>query len=173
MIPSDKKQRQIIKIAQKQLCIDDEDYRDVMEDNFGVRSSTKLSKLQAAKFISIFKEKGFRTVRKWKTQQDPRPRLHRPRPTGENVVCLPSAAQIQKINVLSSLIHWKYEDGLELWMKARLKIDKVRTAGNAHLVIEGLKKLFENQMKKEYGSIWWAGTYDDPAIMRYITEHKS
>jgi hypothetical protein len=37
-------------------------------------------------------------------------------------------------------------------------------------VIEGLKKMFENQMKKQFGTDWHHGFYG-PDVMRYIEEH--
>ena len=48
------------------------------------------------------------------------------------------------------MIRWEYQNGFEKWMKARIHIEKVRTAGDAFRVIEGLKKLFENQMLAQH-----------------------
>ena len=39
-------------------------------------------------------------------------------------------------------------------MKARMGVERVRTAYDAWIVIEGLKKMFENKMRKDFGPDW-------------------
>ena len=38
-------------------------------------------------------------------------------------------------------------------------------------MIEGLKAMFENQMKAQYGPGWERRAYQDPDIVRFIMEH--
>lgn len=54
-----------IKIAQKQLCVDDDLYRDVLDERYGVRSCTKLTLKQLDDFVRFFCGRGWkeRTIR--------------------------------------------------------------------------------------------------------------
>lgn len=158
------KQIQLVKMAQKQLGLDDETYRDLLEDLFRVRSCTDLSAAQGDRLIDQLKLKGFVIV-----SRHPRPR----RPKGKNVVHLASRAEIDKLNAVAGLIKWKYSDGLQRFLERRVGIKggKARTAGEAYRAIEALKKFFENGMKKEHGPEWWTMRFDDPAVMEYIERH--
>ena len=164
MISIAKKQIQIIKIAQQQLGIDDTTYREMLFNNFRVKSCTKLSHDQANALIGMMKKKGFRI----KSSKSKGKRF--PRESG-NVVRLASQAEFEKINALSKLINWRVKDGLTRWLAKRFSIKRVRTAQEAYQAIEGLKKMFENQMKKKYGPDWWELLFGDPGIQRYIDEH--
>ena len=79
--------------------------------------------------------------------------------------------RLDKIAAVAALIRWRVDGGLGLWMEKRLGIDRVRTGSDAYRVIEGLKKMFENAMKKEHGPDWWVKVYGDPGIELYIREH--
>lgn len=172
-----KGQIQAIKIFQSKFGINDEDYRDMLEQRFRVRSCTALSNLQAGVLIDEFKRKagqktspmanrGNRTDRRGAYKK-----VDVPYGADEKkVVRLASRASIDKINKLADLIEWRIENGLPAWLKKRFGIEKVKTAVEAFKVIEGLKKMFENQMKKVYGPGWAAGDYK-PEVMRYIDEH--
>lgn len=162
MTPSTKKQRQLIGIGCAQLGIDKELKIDMLLERYGEDSTTKISKSQADDFLQELNRKGF--VVKFKQRY-----WTRKAPAG--VVRMASPAEQDKIAALAGLIKWRVKDGQALWMKKRLGINRVRTARDAWLVIEGLKKMFENQMKGKYGKDWWAGDYDDPAIVIYIHEH--
>ncbi len=168
MIPIEARQIRLIKIGQKQLGIDDGTYRAMLKDRFGVASCTKLSKLQAGAFINELREKGFRFV--WKANK--RPGKPMPRRSG-NMVRLASQAQHEKIAAVARLIDWRIKDGLTRWLFKRFSIRRVKTAQDAFLVIEGLKKMFENQMKREHGPDWMERVWDDPEVDRYIREHFS
>jgi len=39
-------------------------------------------------------------------------------------------------------------------------------------VIEGLKKMFENGMKKRYGPDWWGMEWADRKVSEYISYHR-
>ena len=87
------------------------------------------------------------------------------------MVRMASRAEREKIAAVARLIEWRLADGLERWMLARFKINKARTAQDAYRVIEGLKKMFENRMRKIRGDDWWMHEYDDPEVRKYIKEH--
>jgi hypothetical protein len=54
----DKTQTIRIKILQKELGLDDDEYRRLLEQHAGVRSSTLLSRVQAAEFIAMLQRGG-------------------------------------------------------------------------------------------------------------------
>lgn len=183
MKPIARKQIQIIKIAQKELGIDDDTYREMLHSQFKVKSCTRLNYFQADGMIALLKEKGFKikpakksagrkACGRLKDRDTGKRNASRPRRKG-NMVRLASQAELQKIEVLSWLVHWRVKDGFTRWMSKRFSIERVRTAQEAYRIIEGLKKMFENQMRTEHGDNWPDLMFDDPAIMRYINEHKS
>ncbi len=173
--PSTPKQRQLIKIMQRQIGIDDDAYRDLLEDRFKVRSSTKLSYLQAGIMIEDLKKKGPGVYKPGKRKSNRMKRhgaFQAAKASGKKIINLASIREIDKINKLADLIEWRVEGGLYGWMRKRFKINKVRTAQDAYLVIEGLKKLFENQMKKKHGSDWKNLNHEDPEVRKYLFEHR-
>lgn len=171
MTPITKKQIQLIKIAQKQLGIDDDTYREMLQNAYGVSSCTRLTIAQAKDLVTILKEKGFVI----KSKNPPRPPFkkggRKSSPLPGNVVKIASAAQHDKIAALSRLIDWRVKEGLTRWLAARFSIERVKTAQEAFRVIEGLKKMFENQMKSAYGERWIEQLPDDDDVRRYVVEH--
>ncbi len=174
MIPSTPKQRQLIAIGCSRVGIDADLRHAMLLERFGVDSSTKLSLYQADKFLDELRQKGFQMRGKRPTRRNhrkPRPTRRVPR-SGSNVVRMAKQEEHEKIAALAGLITWKFADG-QRWMKARLGIEKVRTAYDAWLVIEALKKMFENRMLKEHGWDWWGKDFSDqPEIAFYIMEHR-
>jgi phage gp16-like protein len=175
-----KGQIQLIKIAQKELGIEDDDYRDMLMKNFRASSCTQLTKAQATKLIERFGELGFETRggssssakrgskrREWAVV----PRRSVGREQGK-IVQLASIEELRKIEALAALIDWDYKDGLARWMEKRMGVSRVKTAREAWLVIEGLKKMFANKMKQKFGKDWWDMEFDDPGTMRFIEEHR-
>ena len=191
--PITKAQIRMIKSLQRN-NLDDVEYREILEKHFRVTSCTQLSQRQAGVLIDLFAKWGFfvqtprrrvKRVERVKTvenvgvppRRDACPQKkagapRRPGKTPKNVVRLASREQHEKIAALAGLITWRVEDGLSLWMQKRMKVERVRTAREAFLVIEGLKKMFENEMKAQYGQNWWARAYEDEGVMRYIEEHR-
>lgn len=181
-----KDQIKLIKIGHRQLGIDDDEYRDMLMRMCGVSSCTQLTRAQATRVIEHLVSLGFVTRSSGSAAPAPasghgsgasgsvgtakRRRPNIPR-DGQKVIGLVTPGEHAKIWILSQLIDWRLEDGLERWMERRQGIKKVRTAREAFLVIEGLKKMFENQMKAKYGNGWWDKTYEDGRINRYIKEH--
>lgn len=162
-----KKQIQLIKIGQKKLCINDDAYRDMLQEYFGVRSCTRLSFDQAGAMIELLKKQGFKiTSRPHKAhRRKPIPRK------GTNVIRMISSEEKSKINVLAVLTQWKTRESFDRWLKNKFGISTIRTAQDAYVVIEGLKKVFENRMKKAYGADWWRFEFSDPMIQEYIIRH--
>jgi hypothetical protein len=159
------KQIQMIHIAKGQLGLDDDTYRDVLHGMFGVASSKELTAVQADELLDEFNARGF-TI----SSRQPRPSR---RPKGRNVVHLASQAEIDKLNAVAALIRWQYADGLQRFLERRLGIKegKVRTAREAYLAIEALKKMFEGGMVKAHGPQWWLTQLDDPEPRLYIRKH--
>jgi|GEM_PF-1137991 len=185
-LPINSKQITIIKMAQGQLNIDDATYRDMLEERYGKRSCTKLTYDQASAFIRELEGKGFTLVpnKKPKKEQLPRPASRKQthgfntvRPVArdnDKVICLARPEEIDKINQVAALITWRVENGLALFLEKRMgiKSGRVKTAAEAYLAIEGLKKLFENQMKAQHGPNWWAMKFINKGITEYIALHK-
>lgn len=177
-LPINGKQITVIKLAVKALAISDDDYRDGLEERYGVRSCTKLSFHQATEYIGELEKKGF-TLRPGKDadKKTAPPRGSRPpisRVPGNKIVGLATQGEREKIDKISALIKWREENGLQLFLEKRMGIKggKVRTSQEAYLAVEGLKKMFENGMKKAYGEEWWVMPYTDPGIAEYIRIHK-
>ena len=166
MIPSTKKQRQLIGIGCGRLGIDKETKADMLATRFGKESTTEISEAEAAEFLKELKVRGFKVV---------------PRATGGkgmprqkgNMVRMASRAQHEKIAAVARLINWRIKDGLTRWLFKRYSIKRVRTAQEAFLAIEGLKKMFEHQMEKTHGKDWMLRVWDDTDVARYIEEHLS
>jgi hypothetical protein len=167
----------------KALGISDADYRDMLSDRYnGKRSCTDLTFREAKHFIGELESKGFTIISaKGKKQQHPRPASHPTRggsprppvPRDGNVIGLGRPEEIDKVNKVAALIIWRVPGGLALFLEKRMGIKdgKIRTSGDAYKAIEGLKKMFENQMKARHGEAWWTMKYGNPEIMTYIAEH--
>jgi len=188
--PINKTQIGIIKMACSHLQIDDATYRDMLQDRYSVTSCTKLSYDQAGEFIRELESKGFVLKSKSNPPYPPskkgglkfpfvkgdlegfdlRPRI--PRSSG-NVIALASQDERDKINAVAELIQWREANGLALFLEKRMGIKdgSVRTSAEACLAIEGLKKMFQNGMKKQHGPAWWRMAFTDPRIMEYIKQH--
>lgn len=174
--PSIPKQRGIIGMARHQLGMDDDIYYGILVDEFGVKSSTALSFDQANKMIDIMIEKGFvlKPKKKGWRSTAPAPGQKRKTSGGKKVTALASPAERSKIAAVAALIEWRVDNGLELFLEKRVKIKngKVRTAAEAWLAIEALKKMFENGMKAKHGPEWWLMQFEDERVMGYIEIHK-
>ncbi len=148
------KQIRIIKMAQRQLGISDDDHHDALELRYGVRSSTRLSMDQANDYIDDLQSRGFVL-----TPTKPRkPNYRRPKTVkqGKNVVTLASPAEIDKVNNLVALVRWNVENGHQRFFEKRMgiKSGRVRTSNDAYLAIEGLKKLIDRQLATDFGPRW-------------------
>lgn len=127
---ADKKQLQLIHIAKTQLNLNDETYREILEYRYNVSSSKDLTYNQASNFIGFLHEKGFKFKKKVKPLKAKK---------ADNIIELATPQQHRLIEVLKKNIVWKIENGYELYIKKRLKINKVITKTDAFKVINALK----------------------------------
>lgn len=127
---ADKKQIQLIHVAKTQLALDDETYRETLEYRYNVTSAKDLTYNQASNFIGFLSEKGFKFKKKTKPLKAKK---------ADNVIELATPAQHKLIEVLKNNIVWKVENGYELYIQKRLKINKVITKADAFKVINALK----------------------------------
>ncbi len=177
-LPINGKQRTVIKMAVGKLGISDDDYRDGLQERFGVRSCTKLTFNQATVYIKELEDKGFAIIpgkgkpkpEKTAPKKGARPPISR---TDSKIVGLATRGELEKVDQVAQLIVWREENGLQLFLEKRMKIKggRIRTSQEAYLAIEGLKKMFENGMKKAHGPGWWTGSYSEP-VNGYIEIHK-
>ena len=159
-----------IHIAKKQLGLDDDTYRAMLERVAGVGSAADLDAAGRRKVLTHLRKAGFRATSRRSAYRAPKKPM--PRQKG-NMVRLASGAQHEKIAALARLIEWRTENGLARWLFKRYSIQRVKTAQEAFKVIEGLKKMFENQMAKAHGPDWMDLVWEDPDVARYIEEHLS
>jgi hypothetical protein len=185
--PVSKSQIKTIKMLCRQLAIDRDAEHDMLEERYRVRSCTLLNFSQAGHFIKELESKGGTIIQisKPAKQQHPRPQrrsapnhgLNTARPVSrdnDKVICMVTPEEIDKINQVAALIIWRVEGGLQAFLEKRMGIKggRVKTSAEAYLAIEGLKKLFENFMKRQHGKDWWMVKFENPAIMEYIDIHK-
>ncbi len=170
---SSKTQRQLIGMGCSHFGMSKDDKRSMLLERYGKESTVDLDFAQAEEVLDDLVAKGF-VIKSSKRRYLSRRR--RPFPGGQkrksgNMVALASQAELAKIDALSGLVTWKVENGQQRWMKKRFKMDQVKTAGDALKVIEGLKGMFENQMKKKFGKDWWQEPYEDIEVCWYISEY--
>ena len=178
-LPINGKQKTVIKMAVGKLLIDDETYRDMLQERYGVRSCTKLTFNQASEFIKELEGKGFTLLPgKKQEKQEKATQAKRIRPpisrSDNKVVALATRDELEKIAQVAALIQWRAENGLELFLESRMKIKggKIRTSKDAYRAIESLKKMFQNGMRKVHGDAWWTLDFSDPAFNEYIRLHR-
>lgn len=162
------KQRQIIGMACSHFTFSKEDKKAMLLDRYQKESTTELNYAQAEEVIDDFVSKGF-VIRSTKRKYMRRKPFTGKKP--EKLVALASPAELSKIDAVAGLISWRVENGLQKWMKNRFKIEQVKTSHDAFVVIEGLKGMFENQMKKKHGPDWWQEPYEDIEVCYYISQH--
>ncbi len=130
-------QIKLIHIAKHQLNIDDDTYREILQEKYNVSSSTKLTKTQADMLINFFKDKGFKSIKKVKANIS----------KNGKIITLVKKTQLSLIEILKANIVWKNDDGYKLWLQKRMKIRKVITMSEAQKVIEGLKGMLKINSK--------------------------
>ncbi|BCS55174.1 phage protein GemA/Gp16 family protein [Geobacter sp. SVR] len=168
--PITKAQINTIMLICSQFGITKAERGELLEDRYGKSSTADLSSDQAGHFIAEYERKGFVI----KGGKGYRPTARRaPVPRSGKVVALVNQDELDKITALAGLVLWRADNGLQLFLEKRmgLKEGKVRTSADAYLAIEGLKKMFEGQMKRTHGPGWWRLRFTNAAIMEYIELH--
>jgi len=178
-----------IGMGRNALKISDDDYYTTLWVRYAATSCKDLTQEQASDLIEDYISRGFVLVqsaakaKRHQKQKHPVPPRRPPEhglntsrpviPREGNVVALAKPEEIDKVNAVAALIPWREENGLELFLEKRmgLKGGRIRTSADAYLAIEGLKKMFENGMKKAYGPDWWTRVYTTPEINEYIRRH--
>ena len=136
--PISKPQIKVIKILQKQRDMEDDAYRKLLAQHFGVTSCTKLTMRQARNFIDLLSGK-----RCWTCA--PRPKREK---LSSNVTLLASPEQLHIIEDLRHAHSWAWNPvRFNAWLKKRMAIDKIITSIQASLVIEGLKAMVKAEKK--------------------------
>lgn len=128
-----KKQIQMIKIAQKDLRISDEDYLAILSA-YNVDSCTQMTKKDAKDLIDRLEKQGFKPVKRKRQNYKKNPSSR------ENIVGLISPQQKKKIYALMYELAWK-KDSLELYCQRMLKKGFPSTKEEASIIIEGMKKI--------------------------------
>jgi hypothetical protein len=154
-------QRKLIHVAQAQLGLADEDYRGIIAaQTKGKKHSSKdLTYWEADAVINYFvqtlgfviKSNYIRTAGAARRTRWRPPKIERcfGQNNLNNLFVLPSRDQLDMINALAEKITWKVEDGFQRWLKKYIKIDRIKTAGEASDTIEGLKGLLAHQQVSE------------------------
>ncbi|HRR42220.1 MAG TPA: DUF1018 domain-containing protein [Syntrophales bacterium] len=151
-------QVQLIHIAKTQLGLSREEYEAaIMAQTKGKKSSSKdLTYFEADGLINYFRTLGFKIQSNYiKTSGAARRSrwayanaARRARKNPGNVVLMPSRDQMEMIKVLVKKIPWRLEDGYRRWLEKNMKITRIKTAGQASDVIEGLKGLMKTQLQE-------------------------
>ena len=152
--PIARHQIQIIHMAKKELLIDEEVYRDLLQQFGGTTSSKDLSFRAASRLIDHFVDAGFMIKEKNPKRAGCRI-VCRQRPKRDaipdNVIYLASPEQLDFIDALQKLITWKFSDGFSRWFvkyfggKEEKRQRKIIFSPTASDVIEGLKKMYFHQ----------------------------
>ena len=123
-----KAQIRAIKCRQRGMGLDDETYRGMLRQRYGVESCTRLSISEGHDLINYLHGGPKPTKRR---------RIRKPAETpaaaagGGNVVSLPTAPQLKLIGALANEISWETGDGYRRWLKRLLGLDRVRSARDA------------------------------------------
>ncbi len=123
-----------IHIAKKELALDEETYREILNSQFGVRSSASLDNTKALRLIRYFEEKGWQPKSKPKKYDDQRGDIY-------------SATPKQK-RLIEALWHNVYRGNDEtkhlrqfLWNHFKVSDIRFLDKDKAHMAIEALKKM--------------------------------
>ncbi len=170
-------QRTVIMIICTQFGISKSERQSMLLERYGKASTADLSSDQAGHFIKEFEGKGFvlkpnpkKSKAVARPSRAPRPRIAR---VGGKVIALASQDELDKVKKIADLIEWRVVNGLQLFLQKRMSIrdGRIRTAADAYMAIEGLKKMFENGMKAKHGPAWWLMKFENPAVQEYVELH--
>jgi hypothetical protein len=134
----------LIKIAQRELRLSDDVYRDMLRVRYKVTSSTQLTPYQASTFLDELKRLGFK-VRP--ARQAAKSACHpcRPRPLpiedrpGDDVRYAVTPTQLADIAQLRANITWKSPTGYQRWLLKFHHIPVISDSLTAGKVIAGLR----------------------------------
>ena len=130
-----------IKMAQKQLGLDDGTYRDILKRVTGKDSTTKMSLIEREKIINEFKKLGWKPSAAAKSKHGKKPKVSTDKPSRQAVM--------DKIEaILSDMgLHWNYAHGIARGMHKKEKLDFC-TDEELHKVMQGLA-VYQNRQRKK------------------------
>lgn len=125
-----------IKVAQRRQGIDDDTYRAMLQEHWGVDSCKGLTRREAS---DLLRRLG-RALKNPPGARKPRPRRPRADPA-EGATRLASGPQRELISKLAAEIAWREGDGYTRWLRGNMGLERVATSAQALRVIEGLKAI--------------------------------
>ena len=120
--------------------IDDDDYRELLEELYGVDTCKKLTRKQANELLT--------RLGAGQKPKPAKPKPAAPRRRDPNVVALATPAQHQLIHDLIHEVKWRMQPpaaAYAAWLQSNQSLDKIRTTAEAAKVIRGLKALKAHQ----------------------------
>ena len=136
------KQITLIKIAQKDLGLGDEKYRELLCSRYPAcftGSCKELSYEEASDLIDYFKTKGFKVKKKRALRKPP----------NMTTALFPGHPMFKKIEHLSADINWRYQNGFKRLAMKVIKKERPATTKEAAKLIEALKGMKASQQKRE------------------------
>ena len=132
-----------IHVALPRRGIDDDEYRGLLRDRFGVDTCKKLNRRQASELLLAL---GRALPQPPGGKRKPRRRQPAPHATaGANVRQMVTPGQRRLIETLAGEIAWREADGYRRWLGKFMSLERVATAAQAARVIEGLKAMRRRQ----------------------------
>lgn len=129
-----KKQIALIKMAQKQLGISDDEYRALLNERYWRNSCTKLSYEEATALIDYLKFRGFKIKKKRARRQQ-----------APNLIYAVSPQQLHELERLKADVNWRHQNGFLGLVKKVIKKEKIITGLDASKMIEALKGIIRRQ----------------------------
>lgn len=130
-----------IKMAQKQLGLDDGTYRDILKRVTGKDSTTKMSLIEREKIINEFKKLGWKPSAAAKSKHGKKPKVSTDKPSRQAVM--------DKIEaILTDMgLHWNYAHSIARGMHKKEKLEFC-TDEELHKVMQGLA-VYQNRQRKK------------------------
>ena len=143
-----------IHVALSRRGIDDDTYRHILDERFGVATCKDLTRREASDLLTLL-------GRELPRPPGTRPRSGGRRPIGnaaepaavaDGVVRLATKGQRDLLDKLAGEIAWEAPNGYARWLTASLGLARVRTSAEAARAIEGLRGLKRHGHAKPEGA---------------------
>jgi len=151
-MPINSKLIRIIQTGKSRLLYTEPQYRELLQQRYGVHSTKELTETQAEDLIDYFRLLGFgKKKRKWTcTLCHPRPRRN---DIPDGTIYPVSLGQEIVIRVLKDKVRWNHPQGYERWLLKYFGLTVIQTSLDASRVITALKGLLRSQ-KTCTGCAW-------------------
>ena len=152
--PITKAQIKSIHVALSRRGIDDETYRHILDDRFGVATCKDLTRREASDLLTLLGRHLPRPPGTKPHSGNRRPIREpaEPQPVADGVVRLATKAQRDLLDKLAGEIEWRTPGGYGRWLTASLGLARVRTSAEAARAIEGLRGLKRHGHAKPEGA---------------------